>query len=42
MKAYALKVREMSTIFYSFELSQVGREDNSRADALSRMASAET
>ncbi|XP_074323796.1 uncharacterized protein LOC141660708 [Apium graveolens] len=41
-KAYAAKVREASLSFETFELSQIGRENNSRADALSRLASAET
>lgn len=41
-KAYVLKVREQTLLFDSFELSQVARENNSRADALSRLASAET
>ena len=41
-KAYATKVREQSLLFETFELSAIGREDNSRADALSRLASAET
>lgn len=41
-KAYALKVRENTQFFETFELSQVAREDNNRADALSRLASTET
>ncbi|XP_074352999.1 uncharacterized protein LOC141692159 [Apium graveolens] len=41
-KAYAAKVRDASLSFQTFELSQFGRENNSRADALSRLASAET
>lgn len=41
-KAYATKVRENNMLFETFELSQVARENNSRADALSRLASAET
>ncbi|XP_074346612.1 uncharacterized protein LOC141685408 [Apium graveolens] len=41
-KAYAAKVREASLSFETFQLSQIGRENNSRADALSRLASAET
>lgn len=39
-KAYALKVCEQSLMFEYFELTQVARENNSRADALSRLASA--
>ncbi|XP_074373897.1 uncharacterized protein LOC141714265 [Apium graveolens] len=34
-KAYAAKVRDVSLSFETFELSQIGRENNSRADALS-------
>ncbi|XP_017228331.1 uncharacterized protein LOC108203718 [Daucus carota subsp. sativus] len=41
-KAYATKVREQSLFFESFELSAISRENNSRADALFRLASAET
>ena len=41
-KAYATRVREQSLLFETFELSAIGRGDNSRADALSRLASAET
>ncbi|XP_063949875.1 uncharacterized protein LOC135152721 [Daucus carota subsp. sativus] len=41
-KAYAAKVREQTQFFETFELSAIGREDNGRADALSRLASAET
>lgn len=41
-KAYAIKVRENALLFDSFELSQIARENNSRADALSLLASAET
>ncbi|XP_074342686.1 uncharacterized protein LOC141680328 [Apium graveolens] len=41
-KAYAAKVRDASLSFKTFELSQIGRENNARADALSRLASAET
>ncbi|XP_074323403.1 uncharacterized protein LOC141660324 [Apium graveolens] len=41
-KAYAAKVRDAFLSFETFELSQIGRENNSRADALSRLASAET
>ncbi|XP_074324326.1 uncharacterized protein LOC141661240 [Apium graveolens] len=41
-KAYATKVKDSSFSFETFELSQTGRENNSRADALSRLASAET
>ncbi|XP_074378363.1 uncharacterized protein LOC141719898 [Apium graveolens] len=41
-KAYATKVKDSSLSFKTFELSQIGREDNSRADALSRLVSAET
>ncbi|XP_074374091.1 uncharacterized protein LOC141714471 [Apium graveolens] len=41
-KAYAAKVRDASLSFETFELSQIGRENNSRADALFRLASAET
>ncbi|XP_074323092.1 uncharacterized protein LOC141660033 [Apium graveolens] len=41
-KAYATKVRDASLSFETFELSQIGRENNARADALSRLASAET
>ncbi|XP_074346598.1 uncharacterized protein LOC141685394 [Apium graveolens] len=40
-KAYTTKLRENSLVFESFELSQIRRENNSRADALSRLASAE-
>ncbi|XP_074352467.1 uncharacterized protein LOC141691594 [Apium graveolens] len=42
MKAYATKVKDVSLSFETFELSQIGRESNRRADALSRLASAET
>ncbi|XP_074371791.1 uncharacterized protein LOC141712665 [Apium graveolens] len=42
MKAYATKVKDASLSFETFELSQIGRENNARADALSRLASAET
>lgn len=41
-RSYATKVRENSLFFEPFELSQIGRENNNRADALSRMASAKT
>ncbi|XP_074378014.1 uncharacterized protein LOC141719534 [Apium graveolens] len=41
-RAYTVKVKELSLSFQSFELSQITRENNSRADALSRLASAET
>ncbi|XP_074352735.1 uncharacterized protein LOC141691882 [Apium graveolens] len=41
-KAYAAKVRDVSLSFETFELSQIGRENNARADALSWLASAET
>ncbi|XP_074327439.1 uncharacterized protein LOC141665356 [Apium graveolens] len=41
-KAYATKVKDASLSFETFELSQIGRENNGRADALSRLASAET
>ncbi|XP_074322719.1 uncharacterized protein LOC141659693 [Apium graveolens] len=41
-KAYAAKVHEASLSFETFELSQIGRENNSRVDAISRLASAET
>ncbi|XP_074327077.1 uncharacterized protein LOC141665021 [Apium graveolens] len=41
-KAYIAKVRDASLSFETFELSQIGRENNARADALSRLASAET
>ncbi|XP_074337277.1 uncharacterized protein LOC141674473 [Apium graveolens] len=41
-KAYATKVKDASLSFETFELSQIGRENNGREDALSRLASAET
>ncbi|XP_074354522.1 uncharacterized protein LOC141703101 [Apium graveolens] len=41
-KAYAAKVKDASLYFDTFELSQIGRENNGREDALSRLASAET
>ncbi|XP_074347593.1 uncharacterized protein LOC141686458 [Apium graveolens] len=41
-KAYADKVREASLSFETFELIQIRREKNSRSDALSRLASADT
>ncbi|XP_074378267.1 uncharacterized protein LOC141719787 [Apium graveolens] len=41
-RAYDIEVKELSLSFQSFELSQISRENNSRADALSRLASAET
>ncbi|XP_074375156.1 uncharacterized protein LOC141716889 [Apium graveolens] len=41
-KAYATKVKDASLSFETFELSQTGRENNEWADALSRLASAET
>ncbi|XP_074342707.1 uncharacterized protein LOC141680355 [Apium graveolens] len=41
-KAYATKVKDASLIFKTIELSQIGRENNGRAYALSRLASAET
>ncbi|XP_074378422.1 uncharacterized protein LOC141719963 [Apium graveolens] len=41
-RAYAAKVRDASLSFETFELSQIGRENNSREDAISRLASAET
>ncbi|XP_074336974.1 uncharacterized protein LOC141674150 [Apium graveolens] len=41
-KAYATKVKDASLSFETFELSQIGREKNRWADALSRLASAET
>lgn len=40
--SYATQVRENSLFFESFEISQIGRANNSRADALSRLASTET
>ncbi|XP_074346394.1 uncharacterized protein LOC141685175 [Apium graveolens] len=40
-KAYATKVKNDSLSFETFELSQIGRENNEREDALSRLASAE-
>ncbi|XP_074377896.1 uncharacterized protein LOC141719417 [Apium graveolens] len=42
IKAYATKVKDFFLLFKTFELSQIGRENNSREDALSRLASAET
>ncbi|XP_074352062.1 uncharacterized protein LOC141691224 [Apium graveolens] len=42
MKAYATKVKDASMSFETFELSQIGRENNGWADALSRLASAKT
>ncbi|XP_074355317.1 uncharacterized protein LOC141694408 [Apium graveolens] len=42
MKDYAIKVKDASLSFETFELSQIGRENNRRADALFRLASAET
>ncbi|XP_074323188.1 uncharacterized protein LOC141660123 [Apium graveolens] len=41
-KAYATKVKDASLSFETFELSQIGRENNGRANALSRLASAKT
>lgn len=41
-RASATKVREFYLSFQSFELRQIGRENNSRADALSHLASDET
>lgn len=41
-KAYVAKVNENSWIFKSFELTRVCRENNSRANALSWLTSAET
>ncbi|XP_074324259.1 uncharacterized protein LOC141661175 [Apium graveolens] len=41
-KVYAAKVISASLSFKTFELSQIGRENNAREDALSRLASAET
>ncbi|XP_074363952.1 uncharacterized protein LOC141704643 [Apium graveolens] len=41
-KAYAAKVQDASLSFETFELNQIGRENNARADVLSRVASAET
>ncbi|XP_074377252.1 uncharacterized protein LOC141718766 [Apium graveolens] len=41
-KAYTIKVKDASLSFETFELSQIGRENNGRAYALSRLASAET
>ncbi|XP_074373743.1 uncharacterized protein LOC141714101 [Apium graveolens] len=41
-KAYATKVKNASLSFETFELSQIGRENNIWADALSRLVSAET
>ncbi|XP_074355342.1 uncharacterized protein LOC141694972 [Apium graveolens] len=41
-KAYATKVKDASLSFETFELSQIGRENNGREDTLSRLASAET
>ncbi|XP_074351861.1 uncharacterized protein LOC141691009 [Apium graveolens] len=41
-KAYATKVKDASLSFETFELSQIGRENNGRTYALSRIASAET
>ncbi|XP_074362493.1 uncharacterized protein LOC141702777 [Apium graveolens] len=41
-RAYATKVRELSLSFQFFELSQIVGENNSRADALSCLASTET
>lgn len=41
-KAYATEVRSLSLLFETFELNQIGRDDNGRADALSRLASADT
>lgn len=40
--SYATKVRENSLFLESFELSQIGSENNSRADALYRLASTKT
>ncbi|XP_074351857.1 uncharacterized protein LOC141691005 [Apium graveolens] len=42
MKAYATKVKDASLSFETFELSQIDRENYGRADALFRLASAET
>ncbi|XP_074374574.1 uncharacterized protein LOC141714983 [Apium graveolens] len=42
IKAYAIKVEDSSLSFDTFELSQIGRQNNGRADALSRLALAET
>ncbi|XP_074352712.1 uncharacterized protein LOC141691859 [Apium graveolens] len=41
-KAYITKVKDASLSFETFELIQIERENNGRADALSRLASAET
>lgn len=41
-RSYATNVHESSLLFESFELNQIGRENNSRVDALSRLASIET
>lgn len=41
-EAYATRVRDQSSFFESFELSAIVRENNSRADALPRLATAET
>ncbi|XP_074323532.1 uncharacterized protein LOC141660447 [Apium graveolens] len=41
-RAYAAKVKELYLSFPSFELSQIARENDSRADALSHLASTET
>lgn len=41
-RSYATKIRKSSLFFESFELNQIGRENNSRADNLSRRASGET
>lgn len=41
-RAYATKVRDHASFFESFELNAIGRENNSRAYALFRLASAET
>ncbi|XP_074347120.1 uncharacterized protein LOC141685945 [Apium graveolens] len=40
--AYATKIKDASLSFGTFELSQIGRENNGWADALSRLASAKT
>ncbi|XP_074342569.1 uncharacterized protein LOC141680170 [Apium graveolens] len=41
-KAYATKVKDASLSFETFELSQIGKENNGRANVLSRLASAGT
>lgn len=42
IRAYVAKLREYSLLFQTFKLIQIGSEDNGRADALSRLVSAET